>query len=233
MFRPMTKVLFWVTLFATYSCSGGETKDAGGDAGNCSIGAVGCACTQGGGCDPGLMCAASMQCVDPSCTCDTDSSCSASCSCDSDCGGGTICTEKIYDAYNGADGPNCGADGSLIAECLPGDMCSDDELGECAPPTGPTVGCGDQTYAPYNGADGPNCGADGSLIAECRPGDVCEDDEVGVCRYVHSPPGSNCPDEPYQAYNGAGGPNCGADGSLIAECEPGDSCIDDELGTCN
>ncbi|HMY58098.1 MAG TPA: hypothetical protein PK472_07585, partial [Pseudomonadota bacterium] len=62
---------------------------------SCAIGSLHCACTSGGGCDPGLACAADGLCASTSCGCNVSRACDSLCPCDPDCttgadGGGNL-----------------------------------------------------------------------------------------------------------------------------------------------
>ncbi len=67
----MTRVSRWLGLalwavcaaVIAWSCAASEGGEETDDGGNCTIGAEGCPCTQGGACDPGLSCLSNL-CVD-------------------------------------------------------------------------------------------------------------------------------------------------------------------------
>lgn len=246
-FPPLRSLFIVVALlspsFACGSSQGNDAADAGAttdagaaaDAESCLIGALGCPCTGGGACDSGLTCNESELCeamID--CACDMDASCSESCECDTDCPEAN-CLVKQYDAYSQAEGPNCGSDGGFTAECLPGDICIDEDMARCQVVHSGLDGisCPGQPYDAYSQAGGPNCGSDGGFTAECKPADSCADSDTGQCEVIGSDGSvSACGLQSYDGFTQAGGPNCGSDGGFTAECYPGDVCEDAATRQC-
>jgi cysteine-rich repeat protein len=94
---------------------------------SCVVGTLDCACTPGGGCDPGLECMADVcaeqsdeggtgECVDVDCPCDGDTDCDegllcvdGSCEAD-DCGNATVDPGEICDDGNAIEGDGCDND---------------------------------------------------------------------------------------------------------------------------
>ncbi len=65
----LLRAVLLCSCFSVMACSRGDGSNNGES--NCSIGAEGCACTAGGGCDPGLTCLSNL-CVDASGDADAD-----------------------------------------------------------------------------------------------------------------------------------------------------------------
>ena len=93
----------------------------------CFVGALGCSCTNGGGCDPGLECVAGIceeaetetetgECVDVGCPCTLDEDCGAELLCEAGmcvsttCGDGILDPQEECDDGDAFDGDGCDSD---------------------------------------------------------------------------------------------------------------------------
>lgn len=93
-----------------------SSEDSGSSTGDdCAIGSLGCVCTPGGGCDPGLECMAGT-CVEPISETETGECSELGCACmsETDCDAGLLCVDGTCTI------DNC-RDGSLD----PGEVCDD------------------------------------------------------------------------------------------------------------
>ena len=107
-----------------------DVTSSGEESGGCFVGALGCECTNGGGCDPGLECLTGI-CVEMETGTETGECTSIGCECafDEDCDEGLICEELVCvtttcgdgivdpqeqcDDGDGFDGDGCDSDCTL------------------------------------------------------------------------------------------------------------------------
>src|SRR4051812_45476044 len=107
----MRQLILAVAVLLGFVGCGGD-----GNENNCAIGALGCACTAGGGCDTGLTCdPADMRCEQiGGCACDTSASCQSDCACDPDCGATCSCDTSSSCQSGCACDDDCG--GTPVAD---------------------------------------------------------------------------------------------------------------------